>query len=998
MEAGSEVKIIYVTVGFPFGPGEAFLIPELRELVARGHQVLIVPLRPGTRIMHADAAAFVRYTCQMPLLSFGILRDAVREACRNFRAAAPIVALLLQPRHLRMMARNAAIVPKGLWLAAIARQWGADHIHAYWASSVASAAMLAGECADIPWSFSAHRHDIARNNLLAEKTRHAAFVRVISESGLRMLRAAVGDLASKAFVLHTAIQVPANPVRAQRNGRLIVFCPANLVAVKGHSYLIEAVALVRNAGVDIELWLAGDGKLRGQIERQVRERHLEQHVRMLGQMPHDALLSLYQNGEVDVVVLPSVDLGSGTHEGIPVALMEAMAYAIPVIGTETGGIPELIGGGAGTLVPPANPHALAEALTKLAASTELRGSLGLAGRRRVEQSFEVGEIVRQLVRRFNESGLKNGTAPVGEKAAMSRPQEQTNFVGAADGATRGLGSRVRMAVVMDELAPLWVNQTIEEIQRRKYLDLTLLIVASRQGPAERPAPAVFRVWSWADRLLFKSSVDPSALRREKYAIDTVIVNAHQNGASDFVFGQEDRAKIKAARLDVIVHLGSTAVPAQLLSCARYGVWSFSKAEGVPESRYAQFWELYERNCVSTLTLRAITASEKRDLYRSTFSNDKLSLYRNQSAACRLKSQIILRRLTDLYEKGWGAIQLPNSAPARALDKIPKAAVPRNAAMIRFVAGWFLRAFCRRVTNSASSERWFIAYHDKRGGPSASVKTLMPPAGWDYADPFLYEYCGKHYIFFEAASSSNPKGEIWFVELDRKGNPSPAERALRREYHLSYPMIFEWNGETYLLPESSQNRSVEVYRAVEFPRRWEFAGTLLRNVPVVDPTFFERNGKLWLFVAGVGGKDLKCNELSLFFSDSLFGPWTPHPKNPVVCDVSRARPAGSLFYRGEELIRPAQDCSECYGHAITLNRIDALSETNYRETPVGSILPDWAADLSATHTLNMNSRYEVLDAKSRRARYCLAARSRTLRLRWPEADRLLEDAKNLVPGA
>lgn len=584
---------------------------------------------------------------------------------------------------------------------------------------------------------------------------------------------------------------------------------------------------------------------------------------------------------------------------------------------------------------------------------------------------------------------------------MAVPQEQAEIARFASCPHAPVKSPVRVGVLMDGLdAPLWARKTVEEIVRAEHLELTLIIVKPVGQRAEPSPAALFRFWNWVDRRLFKSGADAFALRREEYAIETVVANAPRNGDSEYVFSEEDRAKIKAANLDVIIHFGSGAVPAEILSWARYGVWTFSKI-GAAEGDYAQFRDLYERNYVSTLAMSALSPGGERDLYRSTFSNHTLSLYRNRNAACWRKSQIFLRCLADLYQNGWPALGLSNARSAGVLQEESKPALPGIAAMTRFLAGWSLRTLQRRLSSLTFSERWFIAYQDKLAapGPSASLKTIIPPAGWDYADPFLYEHCGRHYIFFEAAISSHPRGEIWFVELDRNGNLSQPERALSRDYHLSYPFVFEWNGQTYLLPESSQNRSVEVYRATEFPRRWELAGVLLANVPAVDTTLFERNGKLWLFTSGIGGEDLKSSELSLFFSDSLFGPWTSHPKNPIICDVRRARPAGRLFYEEGDLIRPAQDCSECYGHAITLNRIEALSETDYREIPVGTILPDWAADLFATHTLNMDSRYEVLDAKSRVARYGFAARKQGPALRWPGTHRLLECAeKDPVPGA
>ncbi len=580
---------------------------------------------------------------------------------------------------------------------------------------------------------------------------------------------------------------------------------------------------------------------------------------------------------------------------------------------------------------------------------------------------------------------------------MAVPQTQAGiapFVGRPHAPVKSL---VRVGVLLDGLdAPLWVRKTIDEIVLAEHLELTLVIVQP-VGKGAKPSPAaLLSLWSWADRRLFKSEVDAFALRREEYAIETVVASTPRNGDSEDIFSDRDRAKIKAANLDVVIHFGSDAVPPQIRSWAKYGVWTFSKAGGAPEGDYAQFRDLYERNYVSPLAVRALTVEGERGLYVSTFSNDTISLYRNRNATCWRKSQIFLRCLADLYQNGWPALGLPNT-PATLLKERPKLALPGNAAMTRFVAGWSFRMLRRKLSNLTSSERWFIAYRDKLAASdrSASLKAIIPPADWDYADPFLYEHCGRHYIFFEAASAAQPKGEIWFVELDKNGNPGQPERALSRDYHLSYPLIFEWNGQTYLLPESSQNRSVEVYRATEFPRRWELAGVLFTNVPAVDTTLFERDGKLWLFTSGIGGKDLKCSELSLFFSDSLFGPWTSHPKNPIVCDIRRARPAGRLFYENGELIRPAQDCSECYGHAITLHRIEVLSETDYRETPVGTILPDWAAGLSATHTLNMDSRYEVLDGKAHIGRHGFAVRMRGPALRWPSGHRLLECLKHPV---
>jgi hypothetical protein len=571
--------------------------------------------------------------------------------------------------------------------------------------------------------------------------------------------------------------------------------------------------------------------------------------------------------------------------------------------------------------------------------------------------------------------------------SMSLPQRQTvprqgtKIAHFGESSAAPLRSPLRVAVLMDGPdAPLWVHQTIAEILRSEHLTLSLIIVNMCEKPGYSSRPALLRAWRWADRRLFKERRDVLRCERREYDAESILARSLWRG-DELVIGESAEEKIKAAQLDVIVDFATAAVPRKMWNWAKYGTWTFSSGIGsVWESDHAGFEEICEGNPVSSLTLRALTVGGEHHLYRSTFSYDYLTFRRNQNTACRRKSQIILRRLADLYQRSWPALPLPNKPPDNVGASRNKSHMT-TAAVAGFLARWSLRAFRRLASNLAPAEQWFIAYRDKlqSSGKSAALRMLIPSGDWSYADPFLYEWRGKHYIFFENVGDSHPRGEIWFVELDEDGNAGQPERALARDYHLSYPQVFGWRGETYMLPETCQNASVEIYRAVDFPRRWELAATLLTNVRAADSTIFEHGGKLWLFTAGIGGKDLGCSELSLFFSDSLFGPWMPHPKNPIVCDVSGARPAGSLFYEAGELIRPAQDCSQRYGYAISLNRVDVLSETDYRETRVGKILPEWAEGLCASHTLNMDSRYEVLDGFGK-LRYAFAGGRREIKLK------------------
>jgi glycosyltransferase involved in cell wall biosynthesis len=299
--------------------------------------------------------------------------------------------------------KNFVVFPKALWLGRLARKWEAEHIHAHWALTTATMAMIAGEMSAIPWSLTAHRGDIVENNMLGKKVQSAAFVRFISHSGLGLANNILNSrhLENKCHVIHMGVDLPDAQSVQLPKGKVAgkpftVMCPANLTAVKGHVYLLRALAKLKNRGTSCQLLLAGQGPLLDKLQRQVNEFQVQHMVKFLGQIPHSDLLQYYKNNEVDLVVLPSVDLGNGFHEGIPVSLMEAMAHGIPVVATSTGGIPELLQEGTGILVPPQDINALANAIERLIADPALRNNLAIAGHKRVKKDFNVGAVVESL--------------------------------------------------------------------------------------------------------------------------------------------------------------------------------------------------------------------------------------------------------------------------------------------------------------------------------------------------------------------------------------------------------------------------------------------------------------------------------------------------------------------------------------------------------------------------------------------------------------------------
>jgi hypothetical protein len=238
--------------------------------------------------------------------------------------------------------------------------------------------------------------------------------------------------------------------------------------------------------------------------------------------------------------------------------------------------------------------------------------------------------------------------------------------------------------------------------------------------------------------------------------------------------------------------------------------------------------------------------------------------------------------------------------------------------------------------------------------------MRSPKDRFYADPFLVEKDGKTFLFFEDFRYGEGRAVISCCELDSDGLPGVPVEVLRRSYHLSYPLVFEDEGEMYMLPETRTNQTIELYRATSFPYTWTAEAVLFSDIHAVDATIQKINGKYWMFASVSNGRYSNCDEVSLFFSDALRGPWTPHPCNPLLSDVLLARPAGLLFYDQGRLIRPSQDCSKAYGYALVFSEVLKLSETEYEERTIGRLDPLSVKDNLANHTYNRTEQFEVID--------------------------------------
>jgi hypothetical protein len=279
-----------------------------------------------------------------------------------------------------------------------------------------------------------------------------------------------------------------------------------------------------------------------------------------------------------------------------------------------------------------------------------------------------------------------------------------------------------------------------------------------------------------------------------------------------------------------------------------------------------------------------------------------------------------------------------------------------------------------IRNRATAEHWSVLW--RRGrllNPDApafeGAQFLACPRGHFYADPFLFRHDGEDWLFVEDYDYAKGHADIAAIPWCERGPKGPARPALRLGEHLSYPDVFEWRGEVYMVPEiGALGGPVRLFKARHFPDDWEPVCDLLSGHRAVDATLHEHRGRWYLFAnineAGGGEND----ELFLFHAETPLGPFEPHPQNPVVSDVRHARPAGRIFIHSGRLIRPSQDCAGGYGRAVVFNEILALDPEHYREQRIGRLAPSSGSVRRGYHTYASLGDLEIVDFKQPRLRW------------------------------
>lgn len=395
-------KIAYIMSRFPMLT-ETFILREMSALQSLGWDIELFPIviQKREKYTHAEAKAWLSRAKASNIF-------VILSANLGFLLASPKKYLKLLFRvikgnisSLKFTIRAVYLYPRAVWMAKTMQNSAVKHVHAHYATYPALAAWIIYHLTGIPYSVTVHAHDIfVDKTMLAEKIKDAKAVVAISEFNRQYLARYLGEeILDKVFVIHCGIELARYKQHEKekkiRNEIFNIISIGSLQPYKGFSCLLKACFILKNNGFPFHCSIVGGGELRKELELEIDRLGLNGYVELLGPKTQDEVARLL--GSSDCYVQPSIITSSGKMEGIPVAIMEAMASELPVVASKLSGIPELVQDDmTGLLVEPEDPKALADALVKVHDTPLFVEKIARNGKAHVLSEFDLHKNVLDL--------------------------------------------------------------------------------------------------------------------------------------------------------------------------------------------------------------------------------------------------------------------------------------------------------------------------------------------------------------------------------------------------------------------------------------------------------------------------------------------------------------------------------------------------------------------------------------------------------------------------
>ena len=528
---------------------------------------------------------------------------------------------------------------------------------------------------------------------------------------------------------------------------------------------------------------------------------------------------------------------------------------------------------------------------------------------------------------------------------------------------------IKIGLLLDSRqVPVWQQHIVSFIRNNPSFTLQLVVLNDAHG-ARASHNVVYRIVRKIDRAIFRARHDCFVRVNVSEVLKGVEVVRTTPIRSTFTDGipEEDLAIIRGKGVDLFIRFGFRILKGDILNVARFGVWSLHHGDSaVSRGGPPAFWEVINKEPVTGVTLQVLSSDlDGGAVIKKAFvKTDRTSFNRNQNALYWASIELFCSSLQELAVK-----ETVSSENQLRFYSKPLYRNPGNAKAFFIFFGFWARRLQEVLHTMINKQQWSLYYQIRQGQYETSLfryKKITPPAGADWADPFVIYKDKTYFVFFEEFIRANKKAHISIIEFDQGGKLKSQKpvQVLTEPHHLSYPFVFENAGTYYMIPESAGSLSVWIYKCERFPDQWKKHIELLAGIALYDPTLHLHNKTWYLFGTE---KPFEGNSpdqyLHVYFSDDLFsGSWKAHPQNPLTRDVRGARPAGRIFEHDGKLLRPAQIGAPKYGYGIRFQEIVKLTPEEYEERPFDDILPDWKEGLLATHTFNFVDGFSVVDGQ------------------------------------
>lgn len=517
----------------------------------------------------------------------------------------------------------------------------------------------------------------------------------------------------------------------------------------------------------------------------------------------------------------------------------------------------------------------------------------------------------------------------------------------------------------------WQIKVVENLKSLDFVELSLIIINDENPETKKSLinkiKGIFKkdfVFKLYNRFFFNPDsikiIDTSSIFRD---IKSIKCKTEKKGKYSEYFIPSDIDVIRNFNLDFILRFGFNIIKGEILQVSKYGVWSFHHSD---EQKYRGgppgFWEIYKKDKVSAFILQKLT--DKLDsglLLKKGFIDTVLHSYQHSIDKLFMTSAIFPKQVCiDLKNRSANYF---NCEPINTNAKIFKQ--PSNLQSISFIIKLIKNRISFHFNELFFAEQWNFGVIEK---PIIDIITdKNPDITWMctgrkdfYADCACFKNNDELQIVFENYSFKKSKAKISIISY-KKNKYSNIKEVILSENHLAYPYIFEYQNETYCIPESYQDNSVKLFKFDSFENKFVFIKNLIDNIDAIDSTLFYYNNFWWLFFTRKAG-DLSNSALYAYYSENIFGEYKSHENNPVKIDISSSRPAGKPFYFQGFLYRPSQNSSTTYGGKIMINKINILTIKEFNETTEFIISPFKSKFDKGIHTINSVDNFTVIDGK------------------------------------